>query len=1765
MADCLYLYKGKQYTFDQLADILAKGELAKLAENNIVDLNKYKNKSNKNSFEKNMKSAPKKEAVVPVNEPEVVDEKTQKTTTSFDAVLETLDDKGLDAAVLTLDEDGHLVPSMTTKGKGEVEGLTSKAGDIAWDIDSLNKFTKALNKSFENTSKAKYKIIVADEKGFNNIHESLYEGMQPPEATESFINKEKGLIVINGDVATMTAPLHEAAHTWLPWAEKYAPELYKTGLEIIKESETFKQVNELADKYKEAFDKAREENTKKGMSRKESIEKARQEAARKTLKSKETKLWEDYLYKSKNFQGEDRANFLADEILAREVEKSGTVKFTSKLAETFNNWVNKLYDLIGSKLGLKGKTAEQVKKMTLQEFANAIKEEIVNPKVLTEVVKTAKEKLDTKLEKQKASQQKKLETVGLTEEGVASQAATKVVETRMKPITDTKAVNIVKMTNPEFMDKFAKALSKTGLIEEQRKISLNPKVTNADLAETVLGRIMSGELTIPTNAEPFIGSLKRRTPSGLIGEALKEVADYYNTTAKDVSKNIKSIEQQSKEEAKPVEKAKEAPKKRKTFDDIAAEIAAIEKQMKETKKIFDSGKISKDDYDVKMSKYSEKISRLTYEVMKGEEGFDSESEKKIRPAQGYNDNATFEDTEDGPVYKIGFGRRNQPVDIDETKDAVKESSLFKWLTWSKSSILTAGVDQALASGKGYMSFYKKQNLFIAQQMLKKGRAFIRDWNERNPNDQIDGEKFSKVMDKALKGDRDAFLSLSPDLRDLVENMRANIDNLSLSRIASGTLTFAEMDTYYDNLGKYVAKTYGKYTSTYRGNKLIRKALNAVGVDTRLDWQKNISQEDELNALVAISEAVDNGYADEPEQRQNKSSFVQKRKAIEKTMKQVTDLGADISNLELSEPVDNTTKEWRDWDRKIKRRQTKQADLLDDYKAKLKEYNQAKEKVVKDIYDDIVSELDANKNYQTVSNTINKAKFEQRKDVPEWYKNLVKEEDDVYKNYFMTVGKLQEANVTTMMQQQVLETGLRNGMVVKDEGYFGDSGQPKYRNYVKVGGQPALSKKSNTTYGPLYGYKVHPDLYKMMFEVPNINLQAKSMDNALKVVGGVGTGYLAASSFVNRMKIIYNPSSIMRNFASHFHSDFALAGTYWDALTLTTKMVANNRNFFHQGSDYYEANGVKGGNSAAIYFRGLADDAAKYGASETISQNEFNKLYSEVSGQKSMIKAFDKKSGVDPEAPFTSIMDLAAKCVKFVPKAMTNLFLKGDYYPKLIHFELRRQNIAYKAYDMDYYSLTPEQQVNCSRAAAANVRQDMAVSDMAGDIANIKYMGIVPKFAYEMQRTFYNSIKNSTGSGIRDQYDFIKWSENEAQNEAILRKLHVSHRTRKQIGFGMYVNAIHGMSTIGMALYRKATGKQDEDNKTQQIMHFGQPSTQNSSLYEEIGDWINSDIDNPNPQQAMRAVLPDFLRNHEVYGEYDPQTKILKYWDAGRNDMYIPAVQPIRGLMYNVNPTKNLDFAKRPALSRGLTTLWDVSQSYVGGTIASNLVIDQALSKEHQREGFFTGLKNIFSQAAPSDFIAYRKYIDQAKNSETSFVDATGKFFEDTYIKGLQGRYFEVPVDKKLAATMKIITNSYSEEMKDLIHTIDKGINQVSGYKNLFNMSNQERHDEMNKPKMKEYIKSAEMQLNEVSRKFIKDLRYYYLSAKKFGFTEEEIDNLLNKKEMNLLDMGLMRAMPLYKNKYFDGNIKSLLQLKNDEIDNLDFSNLIEDKTYYIDK
>jgi hypothetical protein len=57
---------------------------------------------------------------------------------SFTSALEAADENSMDALILTVDIDGNLVPSMVAGKKGEVEGLVSKGGEIAWDIESLN-------------------------------------------------------------------------------------------------------------------------------------------------------------------------------------------------------------------------------------------------------------------------------------------------------------------------------------------------------------------------------------------------------------------------------------------------------------------------------------------------------------------------------------------------------------------------------------------------------------------------------------------------------------------------------------------------------------------------------------------------------------------------------------------------------------------------------------------------------------------------------------------------------------------------------------------------------------------------------------------------------------------------------------------------------------------------------------------------------------------------------------------------------------------------------------------------------------------------------------------------------------------------------------------------------------------------------------------------------------------------------------------------------------------------------------------------------------------------------------------------------------------------------------------------------------------------------------------------------------------------------------------------------------------------------------------
>ena len=57
-----------------------------------------------------------------------------------------------------LDDNGDFVPVETIyKGK-VIQGMVNKSGEVAWDVDSLNKFNKNLNKSFEGTSGKNVKI-----------------------------------------------------------------------------------------------------------------------------------------------------------------------------------------------------------------------------------------------------------------------------------------------------------------------------------------------------------------------------------------------------------------------------------------------------------------------------------------------------------------------------------------------------------------------------------------------------------------------------------------------------------------------------------------------------------------------------------------------------------------------------------------------------------------------------------------------------------------------------------------------------------------------------------------------------------------------------------------------------------------------------------------------------------------------------------------------------------------------------------------------------------------------------------------------------------------------------------------------------------------------------------------------------------------------------------------------------------------------------------------------------------------------------------------------------------------------------------------------------------------------------------------------------------------------------------------------------------------------------------------------------------------------
>jgi hypothetical protein len=1810
MADCLqskYTYKGKEYTLETLAKHLAEGELANLAGEGVVDLNKYK-KGKRTTFSKNLKGVTTKEAPAPKVEtkvePTVETKKISKAEEDLNTLLEAADKLSVNAVVLRMGNNGELMPASTIyKGK-VVEGMANKAGEVSWDVDSLNRFSKALNKSFEGTSDKKIKFVVADAKGIEAIHEGLY-GKPFPKDGESFLDKGKGIVFINGDVATLTTPMHEAAHLWLPHVKEYSPKLYEAGIEIISQNETYLDIMGHIEKASKVYDEA----YKLGKDRGQTDADAKRIAELKREKylngmPKEAKQWRDYIERGSEIPAEERKEFVADEVLARAVEEKSEIKFNSRERETFDNWLYKTVSKLATKLGFKVKNLDAVKKLKLGDLANSIREEIVSPSKFSQIEKTANELRQEKLEKDK-NKKAKLETQGLSEEGVAERSDynkkknEEILQKMKSQITDTDAVEKLRNRFGDLYDEAIQEIVDSGLVKK-RIIELNKtpegrqtlenykkqqaalvsdeayggKVITAEqnIADNILADILSGKEPLPKT----MGSLKGKgeTGSGMISNIYNALAEAYGIHGSEVRNNLISAFEQAPVE-KPVSPTREENK-------AQAKLMAIQKEIEKAYKMPPS------------KERTQLIEKLGADYMKAQnaiDDFDILHQTSGREILDDNTELNIVDEDGNRVYKIGRAKVDEPVKIEKTQDEIRKSGWFKWHFWSKNAILGKENVQALAKMTGRVSAYKKENLALANQLIKQSQKYLKEYNQRNPNNKFTGETFSNYLEDALRGNNEKLQTLPGDLKSTILTMRSNIDALSLAFMETGNLSYADMDTYYENLGTYVASVYDKWSTkeptslSYKISKYVKGKIEKsdspiagllkkkFDLSTAPEWIKNLSKENIEAGMSGISDMVDAGYFDTEEMIKNGTAFRTEFKKLNKMQDDMSKAEKVLLDHELEKPDDVKSKEYATWNDTKNKLSDDYSKLEDVYLKSLDKYNARKKNQAEYQYGEIVKRAEDKGAIESVTNKMNWKKFSERKDIPEWYKTLIGESRDVFKNYFLTIGKMQNGHSIMMMQDEILNLGLQNGMIEEQGGLI----TPANKNYVIVGGQHSVTGTAKSQYGPLYGYKMHPDLYKFMYELPLMdidNIGWKSFKGS----------FLESANFVNRLKIIYNPSSIIRNFASHFGNDLKLAGFYMESMALTNRLVKGNDNLFHLGMDHY-----KGGMKE--YYKGLVNDGSKYGATTTISEQEFNRLFKDITSEKGLSEAFEKSKEFDANAPISSMVNSTFKMFKYVPKALRKAFFLGDFLPKLTHFEVMRNSIAYKAYGQNFYKLDAKQMDNCNNAASRCVTQDMATPELAGEMANIKYLGIVPKFTYEMARTRYESMKNALGKGILENYQDIDWHGDKVKNDQTIASLSRGHRVRKTIGLAHYSMTLNTALILGKTIFDK--GKKMMEDEKQGIMVVGDPETKESNIVDEMLREAFTFGDNITNQQAVRNVIEPYMRTHNVYAEYDPETYTMKYWDAGRNDMYAQLNGVFRGFMYNLSPDESgipvVSNATRsmasnaPKTSRGIATLSNQLSTYYGYNMMTKAMLDPLFDEKKNERTFgqstsiSENMVNYAKAAAqgivPNDINRLTNTLEAAYHADGDFTTNTKqgltKFFDDTYIKGLQGTYKEMNVLSIIRGKVKAEAKNMQEDIVYSRKKLTDAINRYSAAnyegKPFYQLSEPQKYELMNKPAIKEELTKLENVINEKARLSAKNMKTWYITAQKFNFKDSDMNKIFNDPEVINIDLGDFKSMPTYLNQDRTETFRNVLEKPTKDIENLDFRNLYNDKTYYINR
>ena len=154
------------------------------------------------------------------------------------------------------------------------------------------------------------------------------------------VDPKTGKIYLNKEKLNPNTIIHEAGHIWTEWADVNAKDLMDAGLEKVRNSPYMKEVL-----------------------------------------SKDFYLKEALKYGEKGREGYNR--YLEKEALATAIGDEGGKFVMEAKRKSFREWANQLWDAIAKHFGIKDKTAEEISKMTLGEFAKGAAADILDPNAIS--------------------------------------------------------------------------------------------------------------------------------------------------------------------------------------------------------------------------------------------------------------------------------------------------------------------------------------------------------------------------------------------------------------------------------------------------------------------------------------------------------------------------------------------------------------------------------------------------------------------------------------------------------------------------------------------------------------------------------------------------------------------------------------------------------------------------------------------------------------------------------------------------------------------------------------------------------------------------------------------------------------------------------------------------------------------------------------------------------------------------------------------------------------------------------------------------------------------------------------------------------------------------------------------------------------------------------------------------------------------------------------------------------------------------------------